>query len=43
MCVGFCQKLPPHVYELANNAYKNMSMNKKDQSVVIRCVLAARC
>lgn len=25
------------MYELANNAYKNMSLNKEDQSVVIRC------
>ena len=25
------------MYELANNAYKNMSMNQMDQSVVIRC------
>ena len=32
---GAADQLPPHVYELANNAYKNMSINKMDQSVVI--------
>eukprot|EP01049_Picozoa_sp_SAG25_P007714 SAG25_NODE_647_length_6214_cov_5.107277_2_plen_112_part_00 len=30
------QSLQPHVYELANNAFKNMQANKQDQSVVIR-------
>jgi len=31
-------KLPPHIFQLANNAYYHMKRTTQDQSIIFRCV-----
>ena len=31
--------LPPHIFQLANNAYYHMRRTAQDQSLIIRCLL----
>jgi len=35
------EKLPPHVFQIANNAYYHMRRTTQDQCILFRCVVAS--
>lgn len=37
------EALPPHIFQLANNAYYHMRRTAQDQSIVLRCVQYVQC
>jgi chitin synthase len=37
------QSQPPHIFQLANNAYYHMRRTGQDQAILLRCELIIRC
>jgi len=37
---GHKEPLPPHIFQMANNAYYHMRRTTQDQCILFRCVLA---